>query len=152
MYITKFHNNYAKSFENLFADYFHELGTDIPEDILHGRLMDHIFHQLDQELIHIHLLFERERCVGFSLFQVDQPESDWCKRPGWGCIREFYIAPSFRALGYGRRLAQDSEQTLRSLGCPRLYLTSDTGIPFWLRCGWRQTGILCSNGLEILEK
>lgn len=144
--------DYQHCLENLMAAYMAELGDDTPEDVVRRKLFPFIHKQFDAKLIRITLALEGGTPIGFSVYQIDIPESDWCKRPGWGFIREFYIAPEFRRRNAGRRLADDTEQRLRNMGCTQLYLTSDTAVPFWERCGYTNTNEQCSNGSNILIK
>lgn len=132
--------------------YMTELDTGIPESIIRTRIFDLIHSLLDREIIHIDLLHAEGTLAGFSVYQIDTPESDWCKRPGWGFIREFFISQEFRRHGAGQALAAHTEAQLRSLGAEGLYLTSTGAVPFWQRCGWQLTAERCSNGQFILEK
>ena len=147
---------YSKTCKQILADnmaaYMTELDCGIPEEIIRGKLADFIDSQWESGIICIDLLMEEDICAGFSVYQMDTPESDWCKRPGWGFIREFYIDPSFRKTGMGRKLAEHTEVTLRTMGAKQLYLTSDGAIPFWRSCGWTLSQEVCSNGQPILEK
>lgn len=136
----------------LFTAYFPELGEDIPEDILRGKLTDFIHDQHQKGILSISLLLDGTTPVGFSIYQIDTPESDWCKRPGWGFIREFYIAPPHRKKGLGQLLCRNTEQQLSSMGAARLYLTADNAIPFWQSCGYTHTEEISTNGLYYLEK
>lgn len=150
--------NYTHAHKQQLSDllvlYFPEVGgDDIPESIIRGKLTDLIDTQHRDGIIHVLLIQEQEIFVGFSIFQLDTSESDWCKRPGWGFIREFYVVPEYRHRGIGRQLAVHTEKRLRELGTDRLYLTSDpAALAFWQRCGWRLTEEICSNDLSILEK
>lgn len=147
---------YSKSQRTLLADrmadYMAELNCGIPEEIIRGKLADLIDRLCEAGIIRVDLVMEEETCAGFSVYQIDTPESDWCKRPGWGFVREFYVVPAFRNQGTGKTLADHSEQSLRRMGAERLYLTSTEAAPFWQCCGWTLTEELCSNGQYILEK
>lgn len=149
-------HTYDKSNRALLSDmmaaYMTELNCGIPEEIIRGRLADFIDAQWQRGIIQIDLCREGSRCIGFSVYQTDREESDWCKRPGWGFIREFYVVPDCRRTVAGRFLAAHTEQELRKLGATRLYLTSTEAAPFWCKCGWTLTETLCSNGQYILEK
>ena len=136
----------------MMVPYMAELDCDVPEDIIRGKLADFIETQRELGRIHIVLAWDRENPVGFSVYQIDAPESDWCKRPGWGFIREFYIQPNYRSNGLGTQLAAYTEEALRKLGAEKMYLTSGPGAAFWEKCGWKNTGDICSNDLVILEK
>lgn len=153
MNIVNYDQALHEPFAALVADYFiRELESDIPEDIVRGKLMELILKQWEQQILHIAIALEDGSPVGFSIYQIDTPKSDWCKREGWGFIREFYVSPGHRKQGIGSALAEYSDIHLRQLGAAQIYLTSDNAIPFWLRCGYRDSGEQASNGLNILEK
>ena len=139
-------------FIEMLTAYFPEVDAGIPEDIIRGKLVELIQSQYEQGIIRICIAFDAGQAIGFSIFQMDTPKSDWCKRPGWGFIREFYIRPPFRGQGRGRELASYTELAMAQMGAKQMYLTSGSAIPFWKSCGWKETGQLSSNGLYILEK
>lgn len=152
MNIIHYDQSIQHQFETMLVDYFGELESGIPEHIIRGRLLDLLLGLRQKDILHIAIATENGTPVGFSLYQIDTPESDWCKKEGWGCIREFYIAKAYRRKGFGTALAAFSERHLRKLGVKQLYLTADTAVPFWERCGYRNTYELCSNDLEIMTK
>lgn len=151
MTILPLNESCKEQFADLLAAYFPEVDSDIPEAILRERLLPHILSLHKKHTIYVDLLFADGKAFGFSIYQIDTPESDWCKRPGWGFIREFYILPQYRRQGFGKQLALHTEQRLKALGAKMLYLTSGSG-GFWTKCGWMKTDAVCSNGLSILEK
>lgn len=151
MRIIPYTKAYRPLLEDLMVAYMAEQSCDITEDIIRKKLFDVIHSQLDAGVISIDLAFVGDDLAGFSVYQLDTHESDWCKRPGWGFIREFYIAPVFRGNSKGRILSMHTEKSLRKLGAERLYLTTTTAAPFWQSCGWVSTDT-CSNGQLILEK
>ena len=132
--------------------YMLELDSSFQEAVVRERILPLIRRQFDAGIIRVSCAMEGETPVGFSVFQIDSPESDWCKRPGWGFIREFYVIPAYRKQGTGAALAAHTEQALRAMGASQLYLTATEAVPFWQRCGWHLTEELCSNGQYILEK
>ena len=137
----------------MLVDYFiHDLSGDIPEDIIRNKLLLHIEGYVEKGITQVYLLMIDDLPAGFSIYQIDTPDSDWCKRPGWGFIREFFIASEYRGKGFGRLLADHTEQQLLALGAIQLYLTSDDTAGFWEHCGYRNTHEICSNDLEILTK
>ena len=152
MTIIPYSKSKKQQLTDAMADYMTELNCGIPEDIIRGKLAAFIDRQWEAGIIRIDLVMEDETCTGFSVYQIDTPASDWCKRPGWGFIREFYIKPAFRSHGTGTALALHTQQTLYKMGAEHLYLTSDDAVPFWRKCGWQLTEELCSNGQYILEK
>lgn len=153
MTIIPYDQSRAHQFEEMLVPYFiTDLQGDIPEEIIRGKLLHLITDLAEKKIIHIAIALEDDFPIGFSIYQIDTPDSDWCKRPGWGFIREFYIAPNSRGKGFGRSLVHHTEQQLRLLGASQLYLTSDNAVPFWEKCNWQKSGEVCSNGLEILTK
>ena len=152
MTIIPYSSQYKTALAGRMNDYMAELNCNVPEEIIHGELSDLIDRQCQQKIIHVDLVMIEQTIAGFSAYQLDTPESDWCKRPGWGFIREFYVKPECRTKGFGFHLAAYTEQALKKLGAEKLYLTSGPAAAFWEKCGWGNTGEVCSNDLTILEK
>ena len=154
MNIIEYAPELRRVFEEMLVEYFmRDLQSDIPEDIIRGKLLNFIISNAEKSIDHIAIAQENGISIGFSIYQIDTPESDWCKRLGWGFVREFYIQKAYRGINCGKDLATYTEQQLRALGAEQLYLTSDGGaIGFWEKCGWRNTHEICSNGLEIMTK
>ena len=150
--IRKYQPSAKITLADMMVPYMTELKCDVPEHIIRGKLSDLIDTLYEAGYIHIALAWNEGEPVGFSIYQIDKPESDWCKRPGWGFVREFYIEPKHRGKGFGAQLAAYTEEALKKLGAEKLYLTSGPGAAFWQRCGWKKTGEVCSNDLTILEK
>ena len=127
---------------------------EIPEEILREKIAKGVFlKNQERGISSIAFAFCGEVPAGFAVYQVDSPEADWCKRPGWGLIREFCIFPEFRRKGYGKALADYAEERLFER-TDRLYLTAhDEGAgAFWTACGFTDTGEDDSNGCRIFEK
>lgn len=153
MTISQYSPIHRREFEEMLVEYFvFTLKSDIPEDIVRGKLLDFIIDNAGRNINHVAIASKNGAPIGFSIYQIDCPNSDWCKRPGWGFIREFFIRRDHRGRGYGTALAAFTEKQLRTMGADQLYLTSDNAIGFWLRCGWSRTHEICSNDLEILIK
>jgi len=153
MIVYPYNQTMKKALIEMMASYFPEVDAGIPEEIIRGKLFELIQGQHEAGIVHIFVGFSGAEAIGFSFFQIDNPKSDWCKRPGWGLIREFYIRPEFRRKGRGRQLESQTVKTLQKMGAEQLYLTADSkAIPFWVYCGWENTGELCSNDLYIFEK
>lgn len=153
MTIINYSPTLRENFEEMLVEYFcTDLQSDIPEDIVRNKLVGHILNYVQNHIIHLAFAVEEEILIGFSIYQIDTVESDWCKRPGWGFIREFCIRRPYRGRGNGKQLASYTEQQLRNMGASHLYLTSDSAVGFWERCGWSNTHEQGSNDLEILTK
>lgn len=144
-----------ESFCDLFVDYFLHLdwgGEPVPRaQGVREKLCPYILESYEKGIIRIWLALREGEPIGFAIVQIDRPHSDWCKRPGWGFVREFYIAPKARLQGAGRQLAARAEEDLRNLGAAHIYLHTDAGLPFWLRCGYRDEGVL-DNGQHACYK
>lgn len=152
MTIIPFEPAHRPQFETMLLDYFNELSSGIPESVIRERIMELFLGEQNLGIIQIAITLNDDIPIGFSVYQIDTPKSDWCKRPGWGSIREFYIRPDFRCRGLGTELAAWTERELRKMGAQHLYLTADDAIPFWQHCGYSKTNEFCSNELEILTK
>lgn len=153
MTIIDFNETYYDAWAELFCTYLIEdEEIKFSRSDLMEKLCPEILNQWKQGIIKQRLALEGDAVIGFSEFQIDTEESDWCKRPGWGCIREFCVAKEHRGKGIGTTLARDSEKQLVQMGAKEIYLTSDTAIPFWEKCGYYNTRELCSNDIYILTK
>jgi len=90
--------------------------------------------------------------MGFIMYQVDSPKSNWCEKEGYGFIREMYIHKDYRKQGYGKTLVAHAESELKRLSVPHIYLTSSNDA-FWLSVGYASTGETCEkNNNHILIK
>jgi len=103
-------------------------------------------------IIYLDLLLLDDTPIGFIMYQVDSPKSNWCEKEGYGFIREMYIRKDHRKQGYGNILAAHAESELKKLSVPYIYLTSSND-PFWLSIGYTSTGENCEkNNHHILIK
>ena len=152
MIITEYTASMKTFLADLMTDYMSELGSSMPEAVIRGKLSDYIDSMCQRKIIRVSMALDGDQPVGFSVYQIDTPESDWCLRPGWGFIREYYIVPPCRKLGLGKILAEYTEQELKRMGAAGLYLTSTGAVPFWEKCGWTVTGDMTENGQCILTK
>ena len=101
----------------------------------------------------LEMLLIEEKLVGFIIYQIDSPNSDWCEREGWGFIREIYIDSSMRRKGFGSKLVAHAEKKLYSKGVKNIYLTSDEANEFWRLCGYKSTEkVSNTNNVTIYEK
>ncbi len=127
--------------------------TEPPEETLREKIALGLFarnHEAGVSSIALALVDGRP--AGFAVYQVDTLESDWCKRPGWGLIREFCVVPEFRRRGYGKALANYAAEKLLEK-TDRLYLTAHdpAAMAFWTSCGFQDTGKKDgSNGCPIM--
>ena len=90
--------------------------------------------------------------IGFIMYQVDSPKSNWCEKEGYGFIREMYLCKNYRKQGFGKILAAHAENELKKLSVPFIYLTSSND-NFWLSAGYAGTGEICEkNNNHVLIK
>ena len=108
-------------------------------------LCNEIIHQVTAKIVFLDLLLLDKVAKGFISYQVDTPMSDWCEKENWGFIREIFIAPDIRKMGYGKILVEHAERKLTDLSVPNIYLTTDDSIDFWINVGYQKTG-------EVSEK
>jgi len=103
-------------------------------------------------IIYLDLLLLDDTPIGFIMYQVDSPKSNWCEKEGYGFIREMYIHKDHRKQGYGKIVVAHAESELKKLFVPYIYLTSSND-PFWLSVGYANTGEICEkNNHHILIK
>jgi len=117
------------------------------------RMCNRMIQSVKDGFTYLDLLHLDGNPIGFVMYQVDHPESDWCEKEGFGFIREMYIRKDQRKHGYGKILANHAENELKKLLVPHIYLTSDDAIEFWLSVGYVDTGEISKfNGGKILIK
>ena len=149
----------SDAFLRLLSDYFDELFAEKPEENIPKEHLPKILAQITNEtknyMLWAYLCLAGSEAIGFSIGQIDSKENPWCKREGWGFIREHYIASGHRRKGYATELYQALEEKLLSHGTKNLYLTTDTaaGASFWESVGYADSGqIYPGNGGRIFEK
>lgn len=124
-------------FENLFKDYYRELGCDDDCDHL---LREYVLPDLMAGLIRIDVM-DFDGLCGFVVYQKDDIDNDWNLKEGWGDIREIYVAPQMRKQGLGKFLLFTAEMKLRESGVNRAYaLPTDDSAPFFAACGYTPSG------------
>lgn len=153
MHIQKYDVTMRPAFTELFVAYFANLSGDelCPPDVIRGKLIGMIEVQSARGVISVDMAFIDGNPIGFSIYQIDTPDSDWCKRPGWGFLREFYIEPPHRNRGYGKALARHAVQCLQDRGAEAIYLTSDPeALGFWAKCGFSDSDEVNPNKTQTM--
>lgn len=156
--IKEYDPSMRKDFEEQFIDYnnndlrMQEEDPRITDQVLREKIVPLFIGVQERGAGSIALCYVNGVCAGFVCFQVDSEQSDWCKRPGWGLIREFRIAPEFRRQGCGKALAAYAVDRLRERA-DRLYLTAHdaAAVSFWETCGFLSTGVVNENGTITME-
>ncbi|GGH21722.1 GNAT family N-acetyltransferase [Paenibacillus segetis] len=140
VYIRPFCNNDMCDFKGMFGDYFrNDFNIEI-SDIKLDAICLEIADNSVSEITPVDLIIVHEELVGFICYQIDNPNSDWCEREGWGFIREIYINRRFRGEGLGAKIVAHAEKELYAKGVEHIYLTSDEAGEFWSLCGYEKTG------------
>lgn len=146
-------------FKELLRDYlneiFEESGVIISDDLVNQALIE-VVGNLESDLrIWAYVCYEDDKAIGFVIAQIDEIGAQWCLKPGYGLIREFYIAPEYRRKGLGKAMYLVIEEVLKKEEVKIIYLTTDTavGIGFWQSQGYKFTGEICSlNNSGVFEK
>jgi GNAT superfamily N-acetyltransferase len=151
--IRPFCSHDLSDFKGMFCTYFR---SDVKINISDQEL-ESVCHEIaDRSLscsIYVDVLLVDEKSVGFVIYQIDNPKSDWCEREGWGFIREIYIHGSFRGNGLGAQLVAHTETALYEKGAEHIYLTCDEAAGFWNLRGYRNSGHESTiNHIPIYEK
>lgn len=140
---------FSNAFADLAEDYFTEIAAEeLSPAVIRAKIVPFLLRQYERGLVEIIIAASDGLPCGFAICQIDRPESDWCKRPGWGFIRELYIAKAWRNQGMGRCLAHEAEAHLLAGGAKRLYLQADSAAGFWAACGWQAEPRPC--GAEMI--
>lgn len=93
--------------------------------------------------------------IGFVYGKTDSSGDRGYKKPGYGCIMEFYVSPEYRRRGYGGKMLRFLESFFEKRNVKRMYLTADpvTGKPFWEAMGFVNTKeVSPDNGQEVYER
>ena len=138
----KDNETHRKQLYPLVVDYFTELLTDdeaIPPERMPG-LFEQIVKDMDFEDSWIFLGYKDGEPMGFVMAQIDRPGKDWCRRSGWGTIREMYVVPHLRGQGLGRVLAEKAHNVFANNSVRDMYLTTDDAYAFWESLGYVNSG------------
>ena len=123
-------------------------------EIAHGDLLDTTDDEITDWLIkraeiqgqrdtmHFELIYSGENLAGFAMYAIDLGGIKGILDGGMGYIMEFYIVPELRRKGIATRAFAHMERVLTRQGARQIYLTPDSvsGVPFWERVGFRNSG------------
>jgi len=143
---------------HLLIDYFAEVPWENPEDTVPPSAVPKILRlqkkMLTQDRYWVYLAKERGVICGFIIAQIDGEDKDWCKRPGWGFVRELYVAPRHRRKGIAGQLVRQAEASLLQSGTVQLYLVSARdAYAFWEAMDYADSGeVYRGNGQKIYTK
>ncbi len=140
-------------FNEMFSTYFREDFKIEISDAKINVICSEIAESVARKITWMDMLLVDSNLAGFIYYQIDNPESDWCEREGWGFIREIYIKSNMRGRGLGTKLVAGAEKELYNKGVRYIYLTSDEMGQFWNFCGYKKTDKLSDiNHDPIYEK
>ena len=103
----------------------------------------------------LQIVYEEDEPIAFCYAKIDRIGDKGYIRPDWGYIMEFFVSKAHRRKGIGKKLVNQCENFFKEKGVKNIWLTADavTGIPFWLACGYFDTGeISAENNLQIMSK
>ena len=141
---------------HLLVQHFAGLRWNDPKDAIPPsyvpKILVRIAEMLYQGDFWVYLAREKGTLCGFVIAQIDSEGKDWCKRPGWGFIRELYVLPGHRGKGIAGKLVRHAEASLLQSGASQVYLTTDLS-GFWETMGYLDTGeVYEGNGGKIYTK
>lgn len=146
--ISQYNETDYKSFTQMFYEYFSgDLETGDSYEVIKKEVVDkQVLPFFKSGAVLIDIAKMQGKAIGFIIYQVDSVNSDWCERPGWGFIREFYIDKNYRNKGIGGNLLARAENSLKKLGATIVYLTTD--IKDYVKVFYKNNGYLSENTLS----
>ena len=91
-----------------------------------------------------------DKPLGFVLWNMDEEDSAFSQKPGFGTILEIGVREDARGAGIGRKLVDFAESRMNS---DRFYVCAyGPAQSFWSRCGYVHSGETAENGLPIMVK
>jgi GNAT superfamily N-acetyltransferase len=144
--ISRENPNRCTDFMNVGYAYMKETAADRSLEV-HSKFLNSVLNRQNEKERWLIAVKVNAAMIGFAHFKIDRSE-----RIGWGYILEFYIIPSFRKQGFGRRLYGYIKQEFNNFQINDIWLTADqvNGEPFWFSMGFRDTG-KTENDLKVLE-
>lgn len=155
--VEKTSKNHYELLEKMMLEYIAELdmhqNNKTPNEIV-LKVTKSMIDKLDENRI-LQLVLDNGNVVGFYYAKIDRIGDKGLIYPNCGYIMEFFVRPDYRRKGIGRAMAAACENQLAEKDVPKIWLTADsvTGIPFWLACGYCDSGeISYENNQKILIK
>ena len=137
-------------FTECFRRYFLEIGIRLKDDT---DVFDEIAKSCEKENMRAFVLGEDQAFTGFIMFQPELLKGGFFEER-LGFIRELWVDPSYRHLGYGRRLIETAEKHFREEKIAKLILTyEEEAIGFYRKLGFVHDRSYCAeNGGNIVIK
>ena len=134
MAILELSNFYDNRFKQCFRAYFQEIGVNLKADT---DVFDVITESYEKENMRTFVIEEENRFVGFIMLQAEHLKGSFFEEQV-GFIRELWVAPSFRRLGYGRTLIEIAKDYFKKKEISKLILTyDDDALEFYRRLGFK---------------
>jgi GNAT superfamily N-acetyltransferase len=126
----------------LWMPFINELNTHTnkqqSENEILNNLQKRIVIQGVRKNMHFELIYLKGEAVGIANFAIDTGTIYGLIEAGCGTVMGFFLKPEYRRKGFGREIYGHVENTLKTDGATRIYVTPDkiTGVPFWLAMGF----------------
>lgn len=142
--VTKNNPNTVSAFLSLGRDYL----KDLPHEKRERFLQSILARQGEPDRWLLLLKYENEY-AGFAHVKIDKDE-----RVGWGFILEFYMVPTKRKIGLGRKFFNSIADILQAKGVKDVWLLTDSSAEsFWHSLGFKLNGeIDKETGQNIMTK
>lgn len=141
-FVIKNARNKEFNFEEFVAMFYDYFLYDFKIELEYSKIKDicsTILDSVREEIINLDVIYYDNKAVGFIIYQIDFPKSDWCQKEGLGFIRELYIKREFRGQGWSSILINHAETFLKDYGVEQIYLTSESTGLFWNKQGYEPT-------------
>ena len=153
MIIKTYENTQRQEFLKMLITYFNDdMKLNWRSEFIEDKILGLFEEKWSKEILYIDVLEENKQLIGFAIYQIDTPQSDWCKKEGWGFVRELYIQKDYRKQGYGYKLVKNIERCLINKNVKDIYLNSDDAIIFWNKCNYINTNEVNADGMYTLIK
>ena len=153
MIIKTYENTQRQEFLKMLITYFNDdMKCNWSSEFIEDKILGLFEEKRSKEILYIDVLEENKQLIGFAIYQIDTPQSDWCKKEGWGFVRELYIQKDYRKQGYGYKLVKNIERCLINKNVKDIYLNADDAIIFWNKCNYINTNEVDADGMYTLIK
>ena len=153
MIIKAYENTQRQEFLKMLITYFNDdMKCNWSSEFIEDKIFGLFEEKWSKKIIYIDVLEENKQLIGFAIYQIDTPQSDWCKKEGWGFVRELYIQKGYRQQGYGFKLVKNIERCLINKNVKDIYLNADDAIIFWNKCNYISTNEVDADGMYTLIK
>ena len=153
MIIKTYENTQRKEFLKMLITYLNDdMKFNWSSEFIEDKILGLFEEKWSKKILYIDVLEENKQLIGFAIYQIDTPQSDWCKKEGWGFVRELYIQKDYRKQGYGYKLVKNIERRLINENVKDIYLNADDAIIFWNKCNYINTNEVDSDGMYTLIK